>query len=354
MRLLYGVLWVSIVSFGLHSIRLAFDGVPVINGVELSAQSGETLCLLGPSGCGKTTLLRILAGLEAPDAGTVTLSDVTVFSAGVNLPPEKRQVGYLFQDYALFPHLTVQQNIAFGIQGTPNIERQVSDLLASVNLSGFENAMPSTLSGGQQQRVALVRALARRPHLMLLDEPFSGLDTELKLQLRESTHRLLKEHGITAVIVTHDPEEAMYMADRIALMDNGGIVQMGTPQELYNHPVNQFCARFLGATLTMQGHNDGQWIRTVAGTFNANPSQPTGEVKVLVRPESLTVRSGEGRYEVLHRHFVGAHTLVDLVDSQAQFPDLQVSVPTDQSQALAAGQSVTLLSLQAQPLLVVA
>lgn len=341
-------------SFGLHSIRLAFDGVPVINGVEFSAQSGETLCLLGPSGCGKTTLLRILAGLEAPDAGTVTLSGTTVFGAGVNLPPEKRQVGYLFQDYALFPHLTVQQNIAFGIQGTPNIERQVADLLASVNLSGFENAMPSTLSGGQQQRVALVRALARRPHLMLLDEPFSGLDTELKLQLRESTHRLLKEHGITAVIVTHDPEEAMYMADRLALMDKGGIVQMGTPQELYNQPINQFCARFLGATLTMQGHNDGQWIRTVAGTFKATPSHPTGEVKVLVRPESLTVRPGEGRYEVLHRHFVGAHTLVDLVDSQAQFPDLQVLVPTDQSQALVAGESATLISLQEQPLLVTA
>ncbi len=341
-------------SFGLHSIRIAFDGVPVINGVALSAESGETLCLLGPSGCGKTTLLRILAGLEAPDAGTVTLSDVTVFGAGVNLPPEKRQVGYLFQDYALFPHLTVEQNIAFGIQGTPNIERQVADLLASVNLSGFEHAMPSTLSGGQQQRIALARALARRPHLMLLDEPFSGLDTELKLQLRESTHRLLKEHGITAVIVTHDPEEAMYMADRLALMDQGGIVQIGTPQELYNQPVNQFCARFLGATLTIQGHNDGQLIRTVAGTFNASPNHPIGDVQVLVRPESLTVRPGEGRYEVLHRHFVGAHTLVDLVDSQAQFPDLQVLVPTEQTQALAAGQSVTLLSLQEQPLLVVA
>lgn len=142
------------------------------------------------------------------------------------------------------------------------------------------------------------------------------------------------------------------MADRLALMDQGGIVQIGTPQALYNQPINQFCARFLGATLTMQGHNDGQWIRTVAGNFKANPSHPNGEVKVLVRPESLTVRSGEGRYEVLHRHFVGAHTLVDLVDSQAQFPDLQVLVPTDQSQTLAAGQSVTLFSLQEQPLLV--
>lgn len=341
-------------SFVLHSIRLAFDGVPVISGVELSACAGETICLLGPSGCGKTTLLRILAGLEAPDAGTVTLNDTPVFGNGINVPPEKRAVGYLFQDYALFPHLTVAQNVAFGIQDHPTVEREVAELLASVNLSGFEKAMPSTLSGGQQQRVALARALARRPQLMLLDEPFSGLDTDLKLQLRESTHRLLKEHGITAVIVTHDPEEAMYMADHIALMEDGDIVQLGTPQELYNQPINQFCARFLGPTLTIEGHSNGQSIDTVAGIFSADPSQPTGEVKVLVRPESLTVQSGEGRYEVLHRHFVGSHTLVDLIDPLEQFPDLQVLVPTWQSQALAEGQSVKLLSLREQPLLVVA
>ena len=341
-------------SFVLHSIRLAFDGVPVISGVELSASAGETICLLGPSGCGKTTLLRILAGLEAPDAGTVTLSGAPAFASGINVPPERRPVGYLFQDYALFPHLTVAQNVAFGIQDHPHVERDVADLLASVNLSGFEKAMPSTLSGGQQQRVALARALARRPKLMLLDEPFSGLDTDLKLQLRESTHRLLKEHGITAVIVTHDPEEAMYMADRIALMDSGGIVQLGTPQELYNQPVNQFCARFLGPTLTMQGQSDGQSINTVAGIFRTEPAPPAGDIKVLVRPESLTVQSGDGRYQVLHRHFVGSHTLIDLVDPLEQFPDLQVLVPTWQSQALAEGQSVKLLSLREQPLLVVA
>ncbi|HEY7802809.1 MAG TPA: ABC transporter ATP-binding protein [Orrella sp.] len=340
-------------SFGLHSIRLAFDGVPVINGVDLSAQSGATLCLLGPSGCGKTTLLRILAGLEAPDAGTVTLGGKRVFGEGVNVPPEKRQVGYLFQDYALFPHLTVSQNVAFGIQGWPNVEREVADLLASVNLSGFENAMPSTLSGGQQQRVALARALARRPQLMLLDEPFSGLDTELKLQLRESTHRLLKEHGITAIIVTHDPEEAMYMADRIVLMSQGSIVQTGSPQELYNQPINQFCARFLGDTLTVQGTNDGQTIHTSIGTFLAESGHPAGDVTVLVRPESLTVQPGEGPYQVLHRHFVGSHTLVDLVDPQEHLPDLQVLVTTERSQALSAGQSVKLVSLQPHPLLVV-
>ncbi len=341
-------------SFELQSIRLAFDGVSVINGVELSAKSGETLCLLGPSGCGKTTLLRILAGLEAPEDGTVTLRETLVFGACTNIPPEKRQVGYLFQDYALFPHLTVQQNVAFGIQGAPNEAYEVSNLLDSVNLSGFENAMPTTLSGGQQQRVALARALARRPQLMLLDEPFSGLDTDLKLQLRESTHRLLKEHDITAVIVTHDPEEAMYMADRIALMDKGSIVQLGTPQELYNQPINQFCARFLGATLTLPGHNSGEFIRTVAGDFYASPSHPLGDVQVMVRPESLTVKSGDGRYQVLHRHFVGSHTLVDLVDAHQQYPDLQVLVPTEQAQAFIAGKSVELVSLCKQPLLVVA
>ena len=340
-------------SFVLNSIRLSFDGVPVIRGVDLAAATGETLCLLGPSGCGKTTLLRILAGLEAPDAGTVSIDGEPVFARGINTPPEKRQVGYLFQDYALFPHLTVQQNIAFGIQGSANIDKQVAHLLASVNLSGFEQAMPSTLSGGQQQRVALARALARRPTLMLLDEPFSGLDTDLKLQLRESTHRLLKEHGITAVIVTHDAEEAMYMADRIALMDHGAIVQLGTPEELYSQPVNQFCARFLGSTLTIEGHHDGQRIQTAAGVFAADPRYPIGEVKVLMRPESLSVQAGDGRYRVLHRHFVGAYTLVDLVDSQETLPDLQVHVPTEQSLALSEGQSVKLISLAERALLVV-
>ena len=340
-------------SFALDSIRLAFDQVPVIRGVGLSAAPGETLCLLGPSGCGKTTLLRILAGLEAPDAGTFNICGEPVFAGGVNTPPEKRQVGYLFQDYALFPHLSVEQNIAFGIQGNANVGRQVADLLDRVNLSGFEKAMPSTLSGGQQQRVALARALARQPTLMLLDEPFSGLDTDLKLQLRESTHRLLKEQGITAVIVTHDAEEAMYMADRIALMDQGAIVQLGTPEELYGEPVNQFCARFLGPTLTLEGHHDGQRIQTAAGEFATDPRYPVGAVKVLMRPESLSVRPGDGRYQVLHRHFVGAYTLVDLIDRQDIWPDLQVHVPTAQSLALAEGQPVQLISLAERALLVV-
>lgn len=340
-------------SFELNSIRIAFDEINVINGIDLSASLGETLCLLGPSGCGKTTLLRILAGLETPSSGSVTIGNRVVFSAAINITPERRPVGFLFQDFALFPHLTVRQNVSFGIQDSPTVAEEVSHLLARVNLSDFQNAMPSTLSCGQQQRVALARALARRPQLMLLDEPFSGLDTELKLQLRESTHRLLKEHQITTVIVTHDPEEAMYMADRIALMHNGTIVQVASPEQMYSHPVNQFCARFLETTLALNGYNNGAEIHTIAGSFEAMPEAPMGEVQVLVRLESLTLEAGEGRYQVLHRHFVGAHTLIDLIDSQKVFTDLQILVATEQAKNLSDGQLVKLTSCTHKPLLII-
>lgn len=341
-------------SFNLTDVHLSFDGVNIIQGLDLHAEPGEIICLLGPSGCGKTTTLRVLAGLEDPDHGQVEIGQSTMFDAGINVAPERRQVGYLFQDYALFPHLSVGQNVGFGIQGQPDAAARIDELLASVNLQLFVNASPATLSGGQQQRVALARALARQPNLVLLDEPFSGLDTALKLQLRESTHRLLKRQGTTAVIVTHDPEEAMYMADRIALMDQGRIVQLGSPTELYQDPINEFCARFLGETLVFAGDCRDGLVRTVAGEFSAPDSAPIGSVQVLTRPERLDVMLGDGPYQVFHKHFIGVHTLVDLIDPAGALPDLQIPVPTSRAHVLQSDVKVRLTCNNPTPLLVTA
>ncbi len=337
----------------MNSIRLSFGDTAVINDLNLAARPGEIICLLGPSGCGKTTTLRALAGLERPDAGSIVVDRHVVYDASVDVAPEARQIGYLFQDYALFPHLTVAQNVGFGIQGQANVASEVRALLDRVQMAKFAQAMPHTLSGGQQQRVALARALARKPKLLLLDEPFSGLDTALKIQLRESTHSLLKEIGTSAVIVTHDAEEAMFMADRIALMREGRIVQLGTPPELYNHPIDEFTARFLGEVIELPGQSDGTLTTTVAGDFRGDTPQPSGAVRVLVRPEDLVVTTEDGPYTIGHRHFIGSHTLVDLLGQDGGLPDIQLSVPTAQANRLERGQRVCPKSRCHQPLLII-
>ncbi|UOD51012.1 ABC transporter ATP-binding protein [Orrella daihaiensis] len=337
----------------MRSIRLSFGDTAVINDLDLDAGPGEIICLLGPSGCGKTTTLRVLAGLERPDSGSVEIDGQVVCDQTVEVAPESRHIGYLFQDYALFPHLTVAQNVGFGIEGQANAAHEVRALLDRVQMGRFAQAMPHTLSGGQQQRVALARALARKPKLLLLDEPFSGLDTALKIQLRESTHSLLKEIGTSAVIVTHDAEEAMFMADRIALMRDGRIVQLGTPAELYNQPVDEFTARFLGEVIELPGQSNGTLTATVAGDFSSNKPQPTGSVSVLVRPEDLELTSEDGPYVIGHRHFIGSHTLVDLLGQDANLPDIQLSVPTAQANRLQWGQRVCPKSRRHQPLLII-
>lgn len=336
----------------MRSIRLSFGDTAVINDLDLAARPGEIICLLGPSGCGKTTTLRVLAGLERPDSGSVEIDGRIVYDESVDVAPESRAIGYLFQDYALFPHLTVAQNVGFGIQEQANADSEVRTLLDRVQMGQFANAMPHTLSGGQQQRVALARALARKPKLLLLDEPFSGLDTALKIQLRESTHSLLKEIGTSAVIVTHDAEEAMFMADRIALMRRGRIVQLGTPAQLYNHPVDDFTARFLGEVIELLGESDGTLVTTVAGEFEGDTALPVGAVTVLVRPEDLVVMAGDGPYRIGHRHFIGSHTLVDLFGHDAGLPDIQLSVPTAKAVLLEKGQPVCPKSRCRKPLLI--
>ncbi|MEQ8653329.1 MAG: ABC transporter ATP-binding protein [Kiloniellales bacterium] len=260
-----------------------------VAGVDLAVHEGELLCLLGPSGCGKTTLLRLAAGLESLQQGSVTIGGQLVAGQGKDLPPEERGVGLVFQDFALFPHLDVAQNVAFGLRGRPAKERaaRTDGMLEQVRLADYAKAFPHMLSGGQQQRIALARALAPAPRVMLLDEPFSGLDATLRREVRDETLHVLKQAGIACVMVTHDPEEAMFMADRIALMRAGKVVQEGAPDTLYTQPCDRFVAGFFGEVNVLPGRvKDGRVI-TPLGAVDAGSAADGADLDVLVRSEGL-------------------------------------------------------------------
>lgn len=265
-----------------------FGGRPVVNDVSLSIGAGEILCLLGPSGCGKTTTLRMLSGVESPDDGVIRVDGQDVFGPGIMVPPEARSVGLMFQDFALFPHLSVAANVAFGLTGSRRDKRtRVEELLARVDLGRHIDAYPHELSGGEQQRVALARALAPRPLVMLMDEPFSGLDNRLRDGIRDDTLSLLKEEGTAVVMVTHEPEEAMRMADRIALMRDGRIVQQGAPYNLYNSPVDKAAAAFFSDVNVICGRVEGGLTRTPFGEFLAPGHADGSNVEIVIRPQHL-------------------------------------------------------------------
>ena len=223
---------------GLHfkNVSHAYGEDQILRDISLTAAAGEITCLLGPSGCGKTTLLRLAAGLLALQEGQIRLDDTELSSETVSIPPEKRPIGLVFQEGALFPHMSVEENIAFGIARSPDKSDRVKNLLKTIGLSGFEKRHPHSLSGGQQQRVALARALAPKPKVLLLDEPFAAIDSQLRQELRAETRLTLKESGTAAILVTHDPAEALDMADKIAILDRGQIIQFGSPEELLNKP----------------------------------------------------------------------------------------------------------------------
>jgi iron(III) transport system ATP-binding protein len=275
-----------------RGLRLALGGVPVLRGVDLDVPTGAVVALLGPSGCGKTTLLRTLAGLERPDEGAVMLGGATLTGAGTFVPPERRRVGMVFQDWALFPHLSVAGNVAFGLSRAERRAGGVRAALELVELEAFADRAPSTLSGGQQQRVALARTLAHRPAAVLLDEPFSNLDTALRLQVRGEVTRLLRRLGMTALFVTHDQEEAFVLGDQVAVMLDGRIEQQAPPAQLYAAPATRAVAAFVGDANLLPGTADGTGAATAVG---AVPLAGTarGAVDVLVRPEHLAVRGGD-------------------------------------------------------------
>ena len=288
-----------------HGVAKRFGAVQAVDHAQLCVEQGEFVALLGPSGCGKTTLLRLIAGFEEPEAGTVEVAGVPVAGNGTWVPPERRKVGMVFQDYALFPHLTVAENVGFGL---PRRERRtrVPAVLALVDLCGLGERYPHELSGGQQQRVALARALAPGPELVLLDEPWSNIDPHLRTLLRDEIARILRSVHVTAVLVTHDREEAFSLADRIALMRAGTIVQEGTPEDLYLHPADRWAAEFVGAGNFVSGPVEGGYVRTRLGHFPANGSSALERAEVLVRPEQIELTpDSAGDAYVVAREFRG-------------------------------------------------
>jgi iron(III) transport system ATP-binding protein len=317
---------------------------PAVTDFNLQVREGEIFGLLGPSGCGKTTLLRLLAGFETPDAGSVTAGGSVVADAatGYLQLPESRRIGFVFQDYALFPHLTVLQNVVFGLPRLSRRERleRASETLDLVGMTLFRSRYPHQLSGGQQQRVALARALAPRPRLVLLDEPFSSLDAAMRGGTRTEVRRILQRSGTTAILVTHDQEEALTFSDRIAVMRSGKLEQVGTPEEVYRYPRTAFTASFLGTANLVQGTAAGRQASTPLGHLPLSRSA-LGQVLLCLRPENMSLDGCKGgpdeaglEVRVLQREFQGAQSVLQcepLTRAESLPHRLVVRAPADHS-----------------------
>ena len=321
---------VPVLIEGLHH---SYGAEPVLIDVELEIFPGESLSLLGPSGCGKTTLLRAIAGLERPEQGVIRLGAVEVTGPETWIPPERRRVGMVFQDWALFDHMTVAGNVAYGLDRSRRRGDRVTETLAMVGLVGLQDRMPATLSGGERQRVALARALAPHPQVLLLDEPFSNLDTSLRMEVRTDVHRLLADLAITSILVTHDQQEAFVMGDRVAVMSERRIVQVDTPHGLYARPATRGVASFVGEACLLRGEvRDG----VAATPIGLVPVEGIGwgTADVLLRPEDLAVVPGDtGTVELIE--FYGHDTMVFVaLDGQT------MRVRTGPDPALRRGQRV--------------
>ncbi|OLB56745.1 MAG: ABC transporter ATP-binding protein [Nitrospirae bacterium 13_2_20CM_2_62_8] len=298
----------------LRKVTCAYEvGRAAISDVSFSVREGEILCLLGPSGCGKTTTLRVIAGFEPVVGGEVYLKGQLVSAPGVLLPTERRRVGMVFQEYALFPHLRVSENIAFGLRDLPSVlrETQVHAMLAMTGLTGLERRYPHELSGGQQQRVALARALVQKPVVLLLDEPFSNLDPDMTRKMREDVHDLLRRTKTTAILVTHDHEEAFAMADRVAVLNNGCLEQFDTPETIYHTPSTPFVADFVGQADFIPGTIANGKVLTEIGEFpNQGGYQGGASVVVMVRPDDIHILPVEhSGARILARQFRGSENL---------------------------------------------
>jgi iron(III) transport system ATP-binding protein len=299
-----------------------YGPIAAVAGVNLTAERGEVLAVLGPSGCGKTTTLRLIAGFEHPDSGAIDVGGRCVAVGSRCEPPEKRRVGMVFQEGALFPHLTVGGNVSFGLGNHSNKHEKVRKALQLVGLEGAEDRMPYELSGGQQQRVALARALAPEPEIVLLDEPFSNLDAALRSRVRTEVRQILNDAHATAILVTHDQEEALSLADRVAVMWDGRIVQVASPEELYLRPANRTVASFVGDAQFVDGMSNGRRVRCVLGELPAiGPFD--GPVDVMIRPEILRLtpptEENHANATVITRLFYGHDQLMRLeLDSGAE------------------------------------
>ena len=303
----------------LSDVRCSYDQQVIIDNLSLTLQAGEIGCFLGPSGCGKTTLLRAIAGFEPIQKGSIVLDQQQVSVPNQIVAPEKRKIGFIFQDYALFPHLSVEKNIAFGIQKSPHqaMRKKVQEMLSLTDLNTQAKRFPHELSGGQQQRVALARALAPSPKLLLLDEPFSNLDVELRRRLSGEIRSLLLQQNISAILVTHDQNEAFSVADQIGVIHKGGLSQWDSPFNLYHQPNNRFVANFVGRGHFIAGQSiDAASIQTAAGTFASHKHYPWPSgtsVEILIRPDDVVYdRNSSLTAEIINKTFQGATTLYTL------------------------------------------
>lgn len=300
------------ITLEVHNLSKQFDpqGFPAVHGISFSLAQGEILALVGPSGCGKTTTLRLIAGFERPDSGQVILDEKIMANGPVFVPPERRNVGMVFQDHALFPHLTVFENVAFGLtrRSRETVKRETTSMLKLVGLERLASRYPHELSGGERQRVAVARALAPRPIVILLDEPFSNLDADLRNQIREEVRAILKGIAATAIFVTHDQEEALFMGDRLAVFNKSQLEQIGTPETIFHSPATRFVAEFMGQTDFLPGEVIQNGILTEIGILPQKTGLAVGEkVELAVRADDVTFEPRKGGEAlVLARHFKGA------------------------------------------------
>lgn len=305
-----------------------YDTRQAVADATLALHAGRITCLLGPSGCGKSTLLRLIAGLEPVDAGEIAIDGGIMSAPGMTVAPEDRGIGLVFQDFALFPHLNVAANIGFGLRAMAAIERQerVDMLLARFHLQALASKWPHTLSGGEQQRVAIARALARSPAVLLLDEPFSGLDGHLRAAVRQSVLRDLRATGTAVLIVTHDPEEAMLIADDLVLMAGGRILQTGTPQQCYLRPVSVEAARLLGEAMLLPAQIADGRAQTAFGVLPA-AGMADGEAQAMIRPEALRVDPAGVAVDVVDVRFGGAFQTVTLASQNSRITARMTGMP---------------------------
>ncbi len=302
----------STLAIACDGLDKAYGPVAAVRAVNLQVEPGRFLALLGPSGCGKTTVLRLIAGFERPDRGSIALNGKSVATAEHCVPAEKRRVGMVFQEYALFPHVNVNDNIAFGLKSGPGRETRIREILELVGLEEVRDRMPQELSGGQQQRVALARALAPNPSVILLDEPFSNLDASLRNRVRQEIRRILRAADVTALFVTHDQEEALSLADEVAVMMDGQILQCDSPERLYRRPSSHRVATFLGDANFLPGTAHGQTVECALGTLPLH-DRHEGPVELMIRPEDVLLEPNpDGPAEVVDRTYFGHDQLLRL------------------------------------------
>lgn len=331
---------VTPIALECKNLSKQYGPVQALAGVDLTLPRGQVLVLLGPSGCGKTTALRLIAGFDSPNSGTITISGQRVFQPGRSVPPEKRKVGMVFQEGALFPHLTVEQNVAYGLPRRADRKGRVHEVLRLVGLENLRHRMPHELSGGQQQRVSLARALAPQPEILLLDEPFSNLDPGLRDQVRREVREILRASNATAIFVTHDQEEALFVGDAIAVMNQGRIEQVDAPESIFHQPATRFVAEFIGMVDFLPAWRDRDRLATEVGSVAwPDVGGSESELEVMVRPDCLDCYpSDQGPGVICSREFRGAfylyrvslpsgHTVRCLLSHTQEYPvDAKVAV----------------------------